>query len=144
MAAKPKTATKTTAASKSKKSAIKAASKETPAAPQTPTPMPTPAPADISGVDAKRARQARRAATILRSVSDPTRLQILMILSEIEEMHVGAIGDIVKQSQPAVSHHLSLLRHGSVVQARRVGQNSYYSLTKLGDSLVHLTKLLPG
>src|SRR6185437_14758086 len=58
-----------------------------------------------------RLKQARRASTLLKQVSDPTRLQVILALSE-GERHVGALCEQLNQSQPAVSHHLALLRHG--------------------------------
>ena len=60
----------------------------------------------------QRFQQAKRASILLKHVSDPTRLQVIMILAE-GERHVGALCAQLSQSQPAVSHHLALLRHGS-------------------------------
>ena len=37
------------------------------------------------------------------------------------------------QSQPAVSHHLALLRHGGIIAPRRQGKNNFYSLTETGS-----------
>src|SRR6202034_2026894 len=55
----------------------------------------------------QRYHQARRASILLKHVSDPTRLQVILILSE-GERHVGALCAQLSQSQPAVSHHLAL------------------------------------
>ena len=45
---------------------------------------------------------------LLKQVSDPTRLQVLMLLFQ-EERNVGSLcSDLGNQSQPAVSHHLAL------------------------------------
>ena len=66
----------------------------------------------------QRSHQARRASILLKHVSDPTRLQVILILSE-GERHVGALCSQLSQSQPAVSHHLALLRHGGVIAPRR-------------------------
>src|SRR5436190_20485071 len=60
---------------------------------------------------ALRQKQAQQAAIRLKQVSDPTRLQIILLLAE-GERHVGAICEVVNQGQPATSHHLALLRHG--------------------------------
>src|SRR5689334_6061664 len=60
---------------------------------------------------ADRLKAVKRAAILLKQASDPTRLQVLMMLGEGEK-HVGAISDTLTMSQPAVSHHLALLRHG--------------------------------
>jgi DNA-binding transcriptional ArsR family regulator len=91
----------------------------------------------------QRAQQARRASILLKHVSDPTRLQVILILSEGEQ-HVGALCSQLSQSQPAVSHHLALLRHGSIIAPRRQGKNNFYSLTETGKALADVVKALIG
>jgi DNA-binding transcriptional ArsR family regulator len=49
----------------------------------------------------QRLKQAQRAAMLLKQVSDPTRLQVILMLSEGEK-HVGALSETLNQSQPAV------------------------------------------
>lgn len=91
----------------------------------------------------QRIQQARRASTLLKHVSDPTRLQVIMILADGEQ-HVGALCDQLSQSQPAVSHHLALLRHGGIIAPRRQGKNNFYSLTDIGMLLAKVVKgLMP-
>src|SRR3954454_13808894 len=75
---------------------------------------PTRAQKDAAG----RLKQAQRAAVLLKQVSDATRLQVILMLSEGEK-HVGALCDELASSQPAVSHHLALLRHGGIIAPRR-------------------------
>jgi DNA-binding transcriptional ArsR family regulator len=94
----------------------------------------------VKGVDA-RFQQAKRASILLKHVSDPTRLQVILILSE-GERHVGALCAQLSQSQPAVSHHLALLRHGGVIAPRRQGKNNFYSLTETGSDLARVVKNL--
>lgn len=89
----------------------------------------------------QRFQQARRASILLKHVSDPTRLQVILILSE-GERHVGALCAQLSQSQPAVSHHLALLRHGGIIAPRRQGKNNYYSLTDTGTDLAKVVKNL--
>ena len=84
---------------------------------------------------------ARRASVMLKFVSDPTRLQVILILSQ-EEHHVGALCELLGQSQPAVSHHLALLRHGGVIAPRRQGKNNFYSLTETGVELAKVVTTL--
>lgn len=79
--------------------------------------------------------ETRRKAELLKQASDPTRLSILTLLSG-GEMHVGALCVELDQSQPAVSHHLSLLRHGRLIEPRRDGKFNRYALTEAGASLV--------
>jgi DNA-binding transcriptional ArsR family regulator len=86
-----------------------------------------------------RKRQIQRAAGLLKHVSDPTRLQVLSLLSE-RERHVGGICEALTQSQPAVSHHLALLRFGGLIDRRRQGKNNFYSLTDTGERLSDIVK----
>jgi len=94
----------------------------------------------VKGPD-PRLKQAQRAAILLKHVSDPTRLQVIQLLSDGEQ-HVGSLCDRLNQSQPAVSHHLALLRHGGIISPRRQGKNNYYSLTDKGDDLARVVKSL--
>jgi DNA-binding transcriptional ArsR family regulator len=89
----------------------------------------------------QRYNQARRASILLKHVSDPTRLQVILILAD-GERHVGALCAQLSQSQPAVSHHLALLRHGGIIAPRRQGKNNSYSLTESGEGLAHVVKNL--
>jgi DNA-binding transcriptional ArsR family regulator len=104
-----------------------------PAAPKAPTKTKAVKAAD------QRSQQAKRASILLKHVSDPTRLQVILILSEGEQ-HVGALCSQLSQSQPAVSHHLALLRHGGIIAPRRQGKNNFYSLTDSGSDLATVVK----
>jgi DNA-binding transcriptional ArsR family regulator len=86
-----------------------------------------------------RAKTLQRAAILLKQVSDPTRLQVVSLLSE-GECHVGGLCDQFNMSQPALSHHLALLRHGGIVDRRRQGKNNFYSLTDTGYRLSKIVK----
>jgi len=91
----------------------------------------------------QRLQQARRASILLKHVSDPTRLQVILLLAE-GERHVGALCAQLSQSQPAVSHHLALLRHGGIIAPRRQGKNNFYSLTDTGRALADVVRGLIG
>src|SRR3954454_14399200 len=91
----------------------------------------------------QRFKQAQKASMLLKQVSDPTRLQVILMLSD-GERHVGALSDELKQSQPAVSHHLALLRHGGIIAPRRQGKNNFYGLTEAGEELAAVVKDLIG
>jgi DNA-binding transcriptional ArsR family regulator len=90
---------------------------------------------------ALRLKQMQRAAMLLKHVSDPTRLLVVLTLAG-GERHVGALCAMLAQSQPAVSHHLSLLRHGGIIAPRRQGKNSFYGLTDLGTDLAEVAQQL--
>jgi DNA-binding transcriptional ArsR family regulator len=89
----------------------------------------------------QRLKQAQRVSNLLKHLSDPTRLQIIVMLSE-GERHVGSLCSELNQSQPAVSHHLALMRHGGVIVPRRDGKNNFYTLTDTGVELAGVVKEL--
>jgi DNA-binding transcriptional ArsR family regulator len=82
--------------------------------------------------------EIRRVADLLKQVSDPTRLQVLMLLSEKERNVSELCTDLGTQSQPAVSHHLALLRHGRLIEPRRSGKHNFYGLTDAGRELARV------
>lgn len=87
----------------------------------------------------QRQKQAQRAAILLKHASDPTRLTVLLMLSE-GEVHVGALCEQLGLGQPAVSHHLALMRHGGIIAPRRQGKNNFYGLTETGEELAQIVK----
>lgn len=65
---------------------------------------------------------------VFKLLSDETRLRILLLLTRTEELHVRAFCETLRQSQPAVSHHLALLRAAELVELRREGKHNFYRL----------------
>jgi ArsR family transcriptional regulator len=65
---------------------------------------------------------------IFKLLADRSRLKILLALAQEGEMHVSALCDLLEQSQPAVSHHLTLLRMRNLVGFRRTGKHNYYRI----------------
>jgi ArsR family transcriptional regulator len=65
---------------------------------------------------------------VFKLLSDETRLRILVYLTREAELHVTALCDRLGQSQPAVSHHLALLRVAGLIKARRDGKHNFYSV----------------
>lgn len=63
-------------------------------------------------------------------LSDETRLRVLMYLMREGELHVTALCERLNQSQPAVSHHLALLRVAGLIEARRDGKHNFYSVRR--------------
>jgi ArsR family transcriptional regulator len=64
---------------------------------------------------------------ILRSAADPTRLRILLLL-KAEELSVAELQEILVMGQSTISTHLSQLKHAGLVEDRRTGKSSFYSL----------------
>lgn len=67
---------------------------------------------------------------VFKLLSDETRLRILMYLVREGELHVTALCEKLGQSQPAVSHHLALLRVAGLIEARRDGKHNFYSVCR--------------
>ena len=120
-----------------------AAPVETPPAAEPAPIAPRSGPAKLKASKATEARagQARKASVLLKFVSDPTRLQVILFLADAEH-HVGALCEQLGQSQPAVSHHLALLRHGGIITPRRQGKNNFYSLSTTGVELAKVLRSL--
>jgi DNA-binding transcriptional ArsR family regulator len=88
--------------------------------------------------------EIRRVAELLKQVSDPTRLQVLILLSDKERNVTELCTDLGTQSQPAVSHHLALLRHGRLIEPRRSGKHNFYALTEAGRQLAQVVNSVIG
>jgi ArsR family transcriptional regulator len=65
---------------------------------------------------------------LFKLLSDETRLRILYYLTQREELHVRALCELLHESQPAVSHHLALLRMAGLIGRRREGKHNFYGL----------------
>jgi ArsR family transcriptional regulator len=65
---------------------------------------------------------------LFKLLADETRLRILYYLMQTEELNVCALCRLLGQSQPAVSHHLALLKGAGIIQCRRDGKNNFYRL----------------
>lgn len=79
-------------------------------------------------------------ARILKTLADPTRLRLLEILKHGEH-NVTALRPILDLPQPAVSHHLALLKEADLILARRTGRKIFY---KLNDNFVWPSQLDEG
>lgn len=72
-------------------------------------------------------QHAEAAATLLKTIGNPTRLMILCTLIQAE-FTVGELNERIDMSQSSLSQHLAVLRREGVVQTRREAQTIYYSL----------------
>lgn len=75
-------------------------------------------------------------AETFQALGDSSRVQIVWALMQ-GSRNVGDLAKRLGMSQPAVSHHLRTLRNLKLVQVRRDGRTSYYSLDD-----EHINKLL--
>jgi DNA-binding transcriptional ArsR family regulator len=67
------------------------------------------------------------AATLLRLLGDPRRLELIRLLGRAERC-VCEFQELLGWPQNLISHHLGALRRAGIVQARRDAQWVYYSL----------------
>jgi DNA-binding transcriptional ArsR family regulator len=79
--------------------------------------------------------QLEQLASLFRLLSDRTRLNLLMLLSD-GERNVTNLCETLRLPQPTVSHHLGLLRMSNVIANRRDGKQVFYSL----DGRVNLSE----
>jgi len=82
--------------------------------------------ADSPAVGKLQDKLAKDLVRIFKLLSDETRLRILYSLSQAEELHVRALCELLQLSQPAVSHHLGMLRNAGIVDPRRDGCSYWY------------------
>lgn len=65
---------------------------------------------------------------VFKALGDPTRIRIVEMLAENGELCVCKIYEQLDMTQPAVSHHLAILKRAGLVNARKQGQWVHYSL----------------
>ncbi|HLP05942.1 MAG TPA: metalloregulator ArsR/SmtB family transcription factor [Paludibacter sp.] len=68
------------------------------------------------------------AAYTLKAISNGTRLCVISLLAEQDEMNVSQLGELLKCEQSLLSHHLTDMRAKGILNCRREGKNCYYSL----------------
>lgn len=99
---------------------------------------------------AKATRDKKRfllLAQTFQALGDSSRIQIVWALS-LGELCVTDLTLALEMSQPAVSHHLRILRQLYLVKVRRDGRTSYYSLDDehiemlLAEGMRHVEDLL--
>ena len=67
-------------------------------------------------------------ASFFAIAGNPQRLRILLYLSEVEELCVCDLADLIGMSNTAVSAHLNKMKLQGVLKTRRDAQMIYYSI----------------
>jgi DNA-binding transcriptional ArsR family regulator len=62
-----------------------------------------------------------------KALADPTRREILKILRRGEKT-AGELAQRFDMTKPSMSHHFAVLKQADLIEARREGQQIYYSL----------------
>ena len=83
-------------------------------------------------------KSASRATSLLKAMSNSSRLLILCQLAEGEKA-VGELERLVGLSQSGLSQHLAVLRQKGLVTTRREAQSIYYSLASVEAEAVMAT-----
>ena len=69
-------------------------------------------------------------AHLCKMLSDANRLRIIFYLLNEAELNVTEFCQRLDQSQPAVSHHLALLKQAGILTVRRDGKHNFYSVRR--------------
>jgi ArsR family transcriptional regulator len=72
---------------------------------------------------------------LYRLLSEPIRLRLLAVAAE-EELSIGELVDVLGESQPNISRHVSTLKQAGLVALRREGTRALVSLRDDGDLVV--------
>ena len=67
---------------------------------------------------------------VFKALGDPVRMRIVRMLADNGEMCVCKIIPEIGMSQPAVSHHLGVLKNAGLVSPRKEGLWIHYSLIR--------------
>lgn len=97
-------------------------------------------PADQSEADLKR--EYVRQAESLKLLADPIRLRLIVegIQAGEDGFFVGETAVRLKLTQPALSHHVTLLKAGRMIEGERIGKTIRYRVVR--EALEPLRPLL--
>jgi DNA-binding transcriptional ArsR family regulator len=86
-----------------------------------------PACGDIETLQTIAPDAIQRMAETFKVLADPTRLQMLVLLMD-HELCVHDLTAMFDLTQPAISHHLRVLREMRLVKHRKQGRHVFYTL----------------
>jgi DNA-binding transcriptional ArsR family regulator len=87
----------------------------------------------------------RRAQPLLSALGDERRQElVILMLNAGTALSVGEIAAQMNLSQPAISHHLKILRGAGLFSVQRVGTSRLYALDIGPDVLAPLTEMVQG
>ncbi|HOK36444.1 MAG TPA: metalloregulator ArsR/SmtB family transcription factor [Paludibacteraceae bacterium] len=76
----------------------------------------------------KNTKQIEEAAYLLKAIANCTRLGIILLLSEKDELNVSQLQEELNCEQSLLSHHLTDMRAKGILNCRRESKNCYYSV----------------
>ena len=77
------------------------------------------------------------------AMAETPRQQIVLLLTEHQEMNVGQIAERLPLSRPAISHHLKILHQPGLVEVRQQGTENFHYLTP-GPAIETVARLVLG
>jgi len=83
---------------------------------------------DVPNLGALGDDTVRDLVQLFKLLADDTRLKVIHYLMQKDELNVRTLCKLLRQSQPAVSHHLALLRVAGIIECRRDGKHNFYHL----------------
>ena len=83
--------------------------------------------------------EGKRAVEVCKLVAETQKFRILCLLHEHQTLNVTELVGFLVQTQPAVSHHLALLKNGGLIEPDRNGKNQYYSYMESARTALDLT-----
>ncbi len=84
-------------------------------------------------------QNAEKNAQFFKLIANANRLMILYLLSE-GEANVGELEEKMGVSQPALSQHLARMRQEGILEAKRSGQQIFYSIKDL--RIIEMLKII--
>jgi ArsR family transcriptional regulator, arsenate/arsenite/antimonite-responsive transcriptional repressor len=78
----------------------------------------------------KKHTSKKTCVSCFRTLADETRMCIIKTLKEEGEKNVSEITQVLRLSQPTISHHLHLLTKAGFLERVQSGKNVFYSFRK--------------
>lgn len=69
----------------------------------------------------------RSLAAIFKALGEPTRLKIVRLLLT-QELYLCELAEVLDMSQPRVSQHIKVLKTAGIIEERKEGQRSFFSV----------------
>ena len=66
---------------------------------------------------------------ITKALSDGNRLRVIMALSDIDELCVCQLTELLGHATPTISRHMSVLQNAGLAKSRKKGRWVYYRLS---------------
>ena len=82
-------------------------------------------------------KKLEEVASKLKAIAHPLRISIMNLLEKNGEMNVTEIHSKLKINQATTSHHLNILKINKVLESRKDGKKTYYSVRP--NSIVRIT-----